>query len=558
MKKRRLLPIVLLLLGLIFVACQGQAPEPERVEVEVTRVVTETEVQEVEVTRVVEGEVVTEVVEVEVEVEVVATPTPQPAIKTGGTLRVAISTDVDTFDPHVTPLTISGMVTHPVFNTLVKYDENLNIVPDLAEWEIVDALTWRFMLQEGVMFHNGREMTAADVVFSLERGQKEDLLISKWVANLESIVAVDDYTVEIKLIEPRGYWLNDLLNLHIIPEEEVDNLAAHPIGTGAFRFVEWVPNDRIVLERNDDYWDGDKPYLDGIVLRIIPDVQARLANLESGDVDAVRSVTAVDSLRYLSSTDINVLQPDSSTSTQFFHMMGANNLDIWGNKRVRQALAHCLDKETIRNTVFLGQGQGVWSGVAPSSFAYVAQDGYEYNPEITRQIMEEEGISNFEFTVEVLAGNPEAEQIVTIWQAGCAEADVTVNLRVSDVSLWLDRYLNQDYDVTWNGMGQPGDPNNFYNVIVGRLSRGNFCGPSGEEACYKNDEYAELLAQSNTELDQDKQIELLTRIQEIIVDELPVIMIQTIPPSSLARDHVQGWGISARGDIWIREVWLDQ
>ena len=162
------------------------------------------------------------------------------------------------------------------------------------------------------------------------------------------------------------------------------------------------------------------------------------------------------------------------------------------------------------------------------------------------------------FTVEVLAGVPEAEQIVTIWQAGCAEAGVTINPRVSDVSIWLDRYLNQDYDVTWNGMGQPGDPNNFYNVIVGRLSRGNFCGPSGEEPCYKNDEYAELLAQSNTELDPEVQVELLTRIQEIIVEELPVIMIQTIPPSSLVRDNVNGWTISARGDYWVRDAWLDQ
>lgn len=547
MKKIKFLPIVLLLLALSLAACQTPA---------------EGGVQEVEVTRIVDGETVieTEIQEVEVTriVEVLQTATPLPAIKHGGTLRVAISSDIDTFDPHKTPLTVSGMVTHPVFNALVKYDANLNIIPDLADWEVIDQLTWRFNLQEGVLFHNGREMTADDVKFSLERGQKEELLISKWVANLESIEVIDPLTIEIKLIEPRGYWLNDMLNIQIIPEEEVDNLASHPIGTGAFRFVEWIPNDRIVLERNDDYWDGDKPYLDGIILRIIPDVQARLANLESGDVDVVRSVDAIDSLRYLSSNDIRVLQPDSSTSTQFFHMMGANNLDIWGNIRVRQALAHCLDKETIRNTAFLGQGEPVWSSVPPSSFAYVPQDGYVYDPEITRQILDEEGVTGLEFTVEVLAGNPAAEQIVTIWQAGCAEADVTINLRVSDVSIWLDRYLNQDYDVIWNGMGQPGDPNNFYNVIVGRLSRGNFCGPSGEEACYKNDEYAELLAQSNQEIDQAVQIELLTRIQEIIVDELPVIMLQTIPPTSLVRDYVQGWTISARADFWVREVWLDQ
>lgn len=478
-------------------------------------------------------------------------------IKYGGTLTVAMSGDIDTFDPHITPLTRSTLLTQSIFNRLVQYDVNLNVVPELAEWKQVSPLEWIFNLKKGVKFHNGRLMTADDVKYSIERGQKNKILVSKYVKNLKSIDVIDDYTVKISLKEQRGYWLKDLTNIQIIPKENVSTLKSKPIGTGAFKFVEWIPNDKIVLEKNADYWDKGKPYLDKIIIRVIPDVQARLANLESGDIDVIRSVSTLDALRYISSGEIKVLQAKDTTFTEFFHMMGANNLDIWGNKRVRQALAHCLDKDTIQNTVFFRQGQQVWSSVPPNSFAYIKQNGYKYDPELTKKILKEENVNNLEFTVDVLTGRPGAEQLVTIWQAGCAKAGVKINLRVSETPLWLDRYLKQDYDVIWNTMGQPGDPNNFYNVIVGRLARGKFCGASGKENCYSNSEYADLLAKSNKELDRNNQLKYLKRIQEIIVEDLPVIMIQTKPLISLSRNNVNNWKIVANSRMWARDVWLD-
>ena len=478
-------------------------------------------------------------------------------IKYGGTLRIAISGDIDTFDPHVTPLTKASLVNQLIFNRLVQYDVDLNVIPELAEWDQVSAVEWIFKLKRGVRFHNGRGMTADDVKYSLERGKKEDILVSKFVKNLKSIDVINNYTVKITLNEQRGYWLKDLTNIPIIPKESVSTLKSKPIGTGAFKFVEWTPNDKIVLKKNADYWDKGKPYLDNIIIRVIPDMQARLANLESGDIDVIRSVNTIDALRYISSEDVKVLQAKDTTYTEFFHMMGANNLDIWGNKRVRQALAHCLDKDTIQNAVFFRQGQQVWSSVPPNSFAYVKQTGYKYDPEITKKILKEENVNNLEFTVDILTGRPEAEQLVTIWQAGCAKAGVKINLRVSETSLWLDRYLKQDYDVIWNTMGQPGDPNNFYNIIVGRLARGKFCGPSGKENCYSNSEYADLLAKSNKELNRNNQLKYVKRIQEIIVEDLPVIMVQTRPLISLSRNNVNNWKISASARMWARDVWLD-
>tara|TARA_Y100000588_G_C14192028_1_gene898452 strand:- start:220 stop:1734 length:1515 start_codon:yes stop_codon:yes gene_type:complete len=478
-------------------------------------------------------------------------------IKYGGTLRIAMSGDIDTFDPHVTPLTKASLVNQLIFNRLVQYDVDLNVIPELAEWDQVNALEWIFKLKRGVRFHNGRGMTADDVKYSLERGKKEDILVSKFVKNLKSIDVINNYTLKITLNEQRGYWLKDLTNIPIIPKESVSTLKSKPIGTGAFKFVEWAPNDKIVLKKNADYWDKGKPYLDNIIIRVIPDMQARLANLESGDIDVIRSVNTIDALRYISSEDVKVLQAKDTTYTEFFHMMGANNLDIWGNKRVRQALAHCLDKDTIQNTVFFRQGKQVWSSVPPNSFAYVKQTGYKYDPEITKKILKEENVNNLEFTVDILTGRPEAEQLVTIWQAGCAKADVKINIRVSETSLWLDRYLKQNYDVIWNTMGQPGDPNNFYNIIVGRLARGKFCGPSGKENCYSNSEYADLLAKSNKELNRNNQLKYLKRIQEIIVEDLPVIMVQTKPLISLSRNNVNNWKISASARMWARDVWLD-
>ena len=232
-------------------------------------------------------------------------PTKQPLCRanprSGGTLTAAIGADPQGFDPHLTSAYSSFQVLENVFDTLVAVDENLNIVPALAEsWEVSDdGLSWTFSLRPGVTFHNGRALTADDVKYSYERILDPEVGSgASWrLGAVASIDVIDDATVRINLNEPNPGLLAKLggyKGMAIVPQEVADagELDRNPVGTGPFKFVSYTPGDSVVLEANPDYWEEGKPYLDQIVFKPIPDDTVRLTNLQTGEVDLGRQPAA--------------------------------------------------------------------------------------------------------------------------------------------------------------------------------------------------------------------------------------------------------------------------
>lgn len=240
----------LLIVGsLILSACAP--PTPEVIE---KKVVVE---KEVPVTVEVEKEVVVEkeVTKI-VEKVVTATPVPQREVVLGFT------SDPPAVDPHVSATTMAIETVDCMFNPLVQKDRHLSIVPDLAEsWEIVDPKTYVFKLRKGVRFHNGEEFTASDVEFTFER-----MLTSKGMKRyveqfVESVEVIDDYTVQLNLKIAYAPFLKRVPTFYIVPEDYIkavgdEEFARHPIGTGPYKFVEWVHDDHLTLEANEDYWEG--------------------------------------------------------------------------------------------------------------------------------------------------------------------------------------------------------------------------------------------------------------------------------------------------------------
>ena len=488
-----------------------------------------------------------EVVE-EVDKEVTAVP---GQIKEGGTLTIAIGGDMDNFDPQAMTLIIfSDMFRFQVYGSLARINENLELVPDLAEsWEIVDASTYIVKLREGVKFHNGREMTAEDVKFSFERVKDMAPTLARYGEGIDSMEILDDYTIQFNLATANAYFMDDTTWVSIIPQEAAETLASEPIGTGPFKFVEWRPNDRIVLERFEDYWDEGKPYVDEVVMRVMPDVQARIASLEAGEVDVVRDVSVVDALRFLNSEDIRVIKPDSSTAIQYFVMVGGQNEAIMNSFRVRQALAHALDKDAVNRTAWMGQGTPLVSPIAPSVIHFAEFEGYPYDPEKCKEILAEEGYPDLEVTVETLSGYSDGKQAAVIWQAGLAECGVTMNIVESEIAVWLDKYIGQEYEVSWNAMGLSANPNDWMDRGASRWIRAG---------TWVNEEAIELWEAGKSEIDPQKAAENFARLQEINVEELPVIMIGAAPSVSLVHSNVKNWHVSPSQLRLYREVWLDQ
>ena len=466
-----------------------------------------------------------------------------------GDLVVAAGSDIDTLDPHISQLILYGdVLRRTVFNCLVAYASDLSYVGDLAEsWENPDDTTYVFTLREGMTYHDGTPVTAADVAFSFDRVVEKETVWSSRLTNVDSYDVIDDRTISVELKTVQADFLDGLTQIAIISEALALDIENTPIGTGPFKFVEWVPNDHISLEANPDYFLEGEPGVATLRFNVLPEPQVAITNLKSGDIQGVLSVPVTQS-KILEDDESVVVLNVATSSISLFEMLGKNNEAIRNNTRVRQALAMCLDKNTVQQAVYAGGGFPKWTFVGSESWAYADIPGYEYDPESAQAILKEEGASDLEFTVLCIKGYPEGEQTATIWQAGCAEAGVKLNVELQELSVWLDNYLNHTYDVIWNFFEGFADPNYFVSIgLEPHLTDG-----------WANEEAAQLAARANQNLDQAARIEQYARLQELFVEELPIMVIQETPAISLTAPNLANWGINSLGWRLLNDVTISE
>jgi len=430
--------VVLVTASMLLAACG--APEPEVIEkvvtkeVEVEKIVTQIVEVEKEVTTIVEGTPVVEtIIETEI-VEKVVTATPAPAAG-GGTLTIASTSDIDNYDPHWNQLiTYVTLIGHNVFNYLTKLDADMQVVPDLAQsWEISDDGTvYTFHLREGAQFHNGRPLVADDVVFTFNRLTEQETIFASKMDSVESIETVDDHTVQFTLKAPWAPFLEDVALIAVVGEDTEGQLQTEPIGSGPFRFVEWLPNDQIVLEKNPDYDIPGVPKMDGIVIKILPDKTVALTNLEAGSVDAVYDVPAAQADRFKGRDDVVIQTPKASNSL-FLLEMAIAKYEPLQDVRVRRALAMCLDKETISQNVYFGHGEPQWSSLPKSSWAYIEPSELPYDPDGAKALLAEAGYADgFDLSVKIITGVGVMENVTTIWQDCLGKIGVNLEIEVEE------------------------------------------------------------------------------------------------------------------------------
>ena len=300
----------------------------------------------------------------------------------GGTLKVAFQNEWAGLDPHTVSSYSSYQILNNVLEGLTFYDNNLNLVPWLAEsWEqSEDGLTWTFHLREGVMFTNGREMTAEDVKWSFERlidpatGAGNAARVGPPETQIE---VIDDYTVAMTHTEPFGIFPQSIgfdKSTGIVAKESVneDGIIVEPIGTGPFQISEVEGTTRMVLTKNENYWQEGLPYLDAIEITPIPDDTVRETALLSGDVDWVLSIAPQNYESLEANPDVVV-----STAPQLsYDYMGINlTREPFTDVRVRQAIALALDREEIAAAGYFGLAETIEGPTGPGSPWY-----FDYAP----------------------------------------------------------------------------------------------------------------------------------------------------------------------------------
>jgi peptide/nickel transport system substrate-binding protein len=219
-------------------------------------------------------------------------------------LKIAVGSEPTSMDPVYHNLTPNFAVARHIFDQLVEQDEKQRLIPGLAtEWHAVDDTTWEFKLRPGVRFHDGTPVTAADIEFSIARPAtvaNSPSSYTIYTKSVKSVEAIDPITIRIRTNGPYPLLPADLSNISISPKKTAEgkstedfNSGLATIGTGPYKFVEWVPGNRIVLMRNEEYW-GEKPIWDKVTIRPITSGASRIAALLAGDIDMIEDVPTAD------------------------------------------------------------------------------------------------------------------------------------------------------------------------------------------------------------------------------------------------------------------------
>ncbi len=427
-----------------------------------------------------------------------------------------------------------------LYNGLVRYDKNLVPEGELAEsWEIsADNLTITFHLRKGVKWHDGAPFTSADVKFNYELyvDPKTPTAYAESFKQVTRVETPDPYTFVAHYEKPYApaliSWGMSVHPKHLLAGQEVtkSSLARKPIGTGPYKLADWQAGEKIVLEANPDYFEG-QPYIKRVVYRIIPDISTQFLELQTGSLDFM---------------GLAPLQFDRQTDTPAFRRLynkfrylnfgytylGYNlNRPLFQDKKVRQALAYAINKEELIEGVLLGYGAVATGPYKPDTWVHNADvPRYDYSPEKARELLQSAGWTDsdgdgvldkdgrkFAFTIVTNQGNDLRSKTGEIIQRRFKDVGVEVKLRVIEWATFLKEFINPgNFDATilgWTGGPEPDQFNIWHSSKIGPRQL-NFIG-------FKNAEVDQLLEEGRRVFPPQQRKAYYDRFQEILAEEQP-------------------------------------
>jgi peptide/nickel transport system substrate-binding protein len=481
-------------------------------------------------------------------------------MRQGGTLVYAKPKDAVKIDPQNITDGESFDVTRHIFENLVQFvEEKTEVRPGLAEsWSTSnDGKTWTFKLRRNVKFHDGTPFNAQAVVFNFERMMDEKNPYHKgpfeyyksffngYPGDLESIKATDEHTVVFTLKKPIAPFLSNLAtsSFGMMSPDSVkkfgDDIFKNPVGTGAFRFVEWVPNERIVLEKNKDYWQKGVPVLDRIVFRTIPENAARLLELEKGSVHAIHGINTDDAVRIKGNKDLKLL---TQTGMNVGYMMFQTQKKPFDDKRVRQAINMAVDKQALVKALYGEFGQPAKNPMPPVLWGYNDKvKDYPHDPARAKRLLAEAGHPNgFKTSLWAMPVArpymPDARKAAEVLQANLAQIGVEAEIVSMDWGVYLKRTSDGDHDLALLGWtGDNGDPDNFLFTLLGGPSIGG-----NNKSRYSNPKVDELLMKAQQLTDQKERAKLYEEAQVLIKEDAPWVPLVHSTQLGAARANVVG------------------
>ncbi len=444
-------------------------------------------------------------------------------------LRIGLQDDADALDPDQSRTFVGRIVYTSLCDKLLDITPELEFIPQLAtDWSWNDDETELTMeLRDDVVFHDGTSFDAESVVYNIDRSQNlPESRRGSEIASIEGVEAVDDYTVVITLSQPDATLLAQLADragMMVSPdaaEEAGADFGSNPVCSGPFSFVERVQQDRMELERFEDYWNADAIHLDTVVFLPIPDTSVRLANLRSGDLDMIERLAATDYQSALDDGDLHV-EDVVSIGYQAITMNVGNGERAEGpfgsEPLLRQALSHAIDREALNQVVFDGAFAPGNQPFPPDSPFYDERFPVpERDPDRARELLEEAGYGDgVELEVQ-MANNPVQTQVMEVVQSMAAEVGIDISLRATEFATLLDEQSAGNFEgsqVGWSGRVDPDGNIHQFLHCDGGINDSGWCDERTDE----------LLDGARTTNDLDERKAMYDEAREIFEENLPLI-----------------------------------
>lgn len=460
--------------------------------------------------------------------------------KVQDTLVYSQSSDAVTLNPHMATDLYSRRVLANVFDRLLETDENLELVPGLAEsWEQIDDRTIVFNLRKGVKFHNGDELTSEDVKYTLEKAT-ESPAVGVLYSAIEEVQTPDDYTAVIKTHKASGSLIHHLSHItaSIMSKnhnESVENIAVEPMGTGAYSLEEWNPGDRIKLVRNDEYFRGKAP-IKNVEIRPIPEETSRVIGLETGELHISTDIETIARDTIISHNEMELVE----SSALGVAYMGINTAKgATADVKVRQAIAYAIDKEAIINSVLMGSVENANSLLGPGVIGY-SENTKEigYDVEKAKKLLAEAGYDNGMKLRLVTSNNELRRQMSEIIQAQLKEVGIDVSIEILEWSTFLSTTASGEADIFMLGWSNSsGDAD--YGMTP--MLHGSMIGAGGNRSFFDNSEFDQLLDMGSQELHFETRMDHYAKAQDIMNEEVPIYPLYFMLANAGVREEVQGF-----------------
>ncbi len=499
------------------------------------------------------------------------------------TLTFAKAGDVVKLDPADVTDGESITVMNNIFEGLIRYKPGTTeLEPWLAEkWDVSpDGKVFTFYLRKGVKFHDGTDFNADAVVFSFERQRDPNHPFHKygeweywsWCFNeIEKVEKVDDYTIKITLSEEFAPFLTTIamFTVYIVSPKNHEKWGAeassHPVGTGPFKFVEWVKDDHITLEKFENYW-GPKPKIDKLIFKVIPDASVRLLELQKGTIDGMEFPNPDDLEKIKGDKNLTLLtQPGLNIGYLAFNL----GQDTPGydpklsDVRVRKAIYHAINRQDIIEHLYKGTAVVAKNPLPPTLWGYNDEIvDYEYNPDKAKELLKEAGYPNgFETNLWAMpVARPymfDPQKIAEAIQSDLAKVGIKAKIVTYDWGTYLDKTEGGEHAMCLLGwtMDYP-DPDNILYVLLDPDAA--TVGSAGNVAFYRNDKVHELNMLARKTYDIKEREKYYKEIQRIVHEDIPWVPLAHAQQMVVFRSNVKGFVLYPTGDYHFDTVYIEK